>query len=106
MSDEVRGKFRMEQQEPVDHIVAQGHAHTGHLERVGEAVVDEDAAGQREHLSLVLQPAERSRENQSVVVALELRPVVVALGVAMFLSEPLVGNELKPVHSCKVREKS
>ena len=71
-------------------IVAQRHTHTGHLQRVREAVVYEDAAGQRKHLCLVLQSAEGSRENQAVVVAFELRPVVMSLGMPILLPEPLV----------------
>ena len=39
-------------------VVANLHAHTRHLQTVGEAVVNEDAARQRENLRLVLQAAE------------------------------------------------
>ena len=81
------------------HIVAQRHAHTGHFERVGEAVMYEDAARQGEHLRLVLQSAERSRKDKPVVVALELRAIVMPLGMTMFLTETAVGYELIPVHN-------
>ena len=67
------------------HVVAERHAHGGHFERVGEAVVHEDAARQGEHLRLVLQAAEGCREDETVVIALELRAVVVALQVAVLL---------------------
>jgi hypothetical protein len=60
--------------------------------------VNEDASRQREHLSLVLHAAERSRENQTVVVAFELAAVVMALYVAVFLSEALVRNQFFPIH--------
>jgi hypothetical protein len=50
----------------------------------------EDASRQGEYLSLVLKPTEGSGENQAVIVAFELRSVVVALGVAMLLSETLI----------------
>ena len=41
----------------------------------------EDAARKREHLRLVLQTAEWCGEDKTVIVALELRPLVMALGV-------------------------
>ena len=65
---------------------------------MGEAVVHEDAAWQREHLRLVLQTTERGREDQTVIVALELRAVIVALRVTMFLPETLIGYQLLPIH--------
>jgi hypothetical protein len=65
---------------------------------VRQAVVDEDAAWEREYLSLVLQTTEWSREDESVVIALEFRAVVLALDVKMLLAETYVGNELMPVH--------
>ena len=79
-------------------IVAQRHADTGHLKRVSQSVMDEDTARQREHLCLVLQTSERCREDKTVIVALELRAIVVTLGVAVFLPKPFVGYELLPVH--------
>lgn len=72
------------------YVVAQRHAHAGHLKAVGEAVVDEDAARKRKHLGLVLHTAERGREYKPVVVALEFRAVVVADGVTVLLPEPLI----------------
>ena len=86
---------------------AQGHgdivghrlAHAGNFHAVREPVVDEYAARQGEDLGLVLQPAERCRKYQTVVVAFELRAVVVPLNVSLFLTEPFVGYELFPVHS-------
>jgi hypothetical protein len=57
---------------------------------VSEVIVYEDASGQWENLSLVLKTSERSRENQSVIVALELCSVIVAFRVTMFLSEALI----------------
>ena len=92
--EERAGEFGMAVAEDAPHVVAERHAHAGHLQGMGEAVVNEDAARQGEHLCLVLQPAEGSREDEAVVVALELRSVVVALGVAILLPESLVGNEL------------
>ena len=83
-------------------IVAQRHTHTCHFQAVSETVVYEDAARQRENLRLVLQPAESRREDQTVVIALELRAVIVALGVLMLLSESLVRYELGPFHILSV----
>ena len=63
-----------------------------------EAVVDKDASRQGKHLCLVLQTTERSRENQAIVIALELCAIIVALRVAMLLSEALIGYQLLPIH--------
>lgn len=82
----------------VSHVVAERHAHACHLQTVSEAVMYENAARQREHLSLVLHAAERRREYQPVVVALKLRAVVVPYGVARLLSESFVRYKLFPVH--------
>ena len=71
-------------------IVTQRHTHTCHFQTVSETVVDEDASRQREDLSLVLQPAECRREDETVVIALEFRAVIVALCMLVFLSETLV----------------
>ena len=70
-----------------------------------EAVVDEDASRQWKHLSLVLQTAKRSRENQSVVVAFKLRPFVFSVRMKILLSEPFVRYKLLPIHhtNAKVR---
>ena len=80
------------------YVAAQRHADAGHLQRVGQTVVHKDTARQGEHLCLVLQAAEGRRENQPVVVALELRAVVVPLQVPLLLSQPLVRYQLLPVH--------
>ena len=65
---------------------------------MGQAVVYEDTAREREYLGLVLKTTERGRKDQTIIVALELRPVVVALWMAVFLPKALVGYELLPVH--------
>ena len=83
-------------------IVAQRHTHTCHFQAVSETVVYEDAARQRENLRLVLQPAESRREDESVVIALEFRAIVVAFGMFMLLSEALVRYELFPFHNPSV----
>ena len=94
-------QLRMPAHELVGHIIAQRAPNTGHLERMGEAVVHKDAARQGEHLCLVLQTAEGSREDEPVVVAFEFATVVVSLGMAFLLSEPLIGNQLLPLHADK-----
>jgi hypothetical protein len=53
---------------------------------------------QREYLCLVLQSAEGCRKYQTVVVAFELRPIVITLWVAMLLSEALIRYQLLPIH--------
>ena len=63
-----------------------------------EAVVNKDASRQGKHLSLVLQTTERSRENQTIVIALELCAIIVALRVAMLLPEALIRYQLLPIH--------
>ena len=73
----------------MDNIVSEGHTDACHLEGVREAVVYEYASRQREYLCLVLHTTEWSREYQSVVVALELRTVVVPLEMSVLLSETL-----------------
>ena len=59
----------------------------------------EDTSRQREYLRLVLQSAERCRKDQSVVVALKLRTVVMTLAMTVLLSESFVTDELFPVHT-------
>ena len=76
--------------DPSGYVVTYRHAHTRHFQTVGETVVDEDAARQREDLRLVLQSAECRREDEAVVIALEFRAVIVALSMLVFLSETLV----------------
>lgn len=94
LGEEGAVQFGMLLSELVCHIIAQTAADAGHFERVGEAVMYENAAWQRENLRLVLHTAERSREDETVVVALELRAVVVAVDVQVFLPESLVGYKL------------
>ena len=58
------------------YVVAEASAYACYFEGVGEAVVDEDAAGQWEHLGFVLQAAEGGGENEAVVVSFEFCAVV------------------------------
>jgi len=66
--------------------------------------VYKDRTRQGENLSLVLQSSESRREDEPVVVAFELRPVVVALGMLMLLSETLVRYEFNPFHIAKIQQ--
>jgi hypothetical protein len=91
-------QFRMPLDELLRYIITQRHTHTCHLQRVGQTVVYEDAARKWEYLRLVLQTTERGRKDQTVVVAFELRAVIMALRVAMFLPKALVGYQLLPIH--------
>ena len=54
---------------------------------MSQSVVHKDATRKGKHLCLVLQPAEGSREDETVVVALKLRAVVAVLFLAL-QSEP------------------
>ena len=86
-------------QEPLAHVVAQRASHTCHFKTVGEPVVYKDAPWQREHLCLVLHPAEGGRKDEPVVVALKLTPALhVGLG-STFLAEPLRRNQIYPVQN-------
>ena len=91
-------QFGMLASELCGYIVAQRHAHTGYLEGMGQTVMNEDATREGEHLCLVLQATERGRENETIVVAFELRTVVVTLGVAILLPQSLIGYQLLPIH--------
>ena len=94
-----RGRqLRTAADELAGHITAQRHAYARHLERVGQTVVDEDAARKGEDLRLVLHAPERRGEDEAVVVALELRTLVVTLKVTAFLPKAFRGYELLPVH--------
>jgi hypothetical protein len=55
-----------------------------------QSVVHKDTARKREHLRLVLQPAERGGKDQAVVVALEFGTVVFARLVQFLQAEALV----------------
>lgn len=61
-------------------IVAQTAPYATDFKRVGEAVMYENAAWQREDLSLVLQAAECCGKDKTVEVALEFRAIVFAVG--------------------------
>ena len=80
----------MSLQKGAAHVVAKGASHTAHLQRVSQAVMDENASRQREHLCLVLQTAKRCREYQAVIVALEFRTVIHTM-LLVFLAKPFVG---------------
>ena len=90
----------------LSHVVAQRHTYTGHLQRVGQSVVYKDASWQGKHLCLVLQSAKGSREDQSVVVTLKLRAVIMALRMTVLLSQSLVRYQLCPFHNgCEITNK-
>ena len=60
--------------------------------------MDKHAARQWEYLSFVLKTTEWGREDQTIIVAFELRPVIVTLWVTVFLTQAFVGNQLLPIH--------
>jgi hypothetical protein len=55
-----------------------------------ESVVDKDAARKGKYLSLILKTAERGRKYQTVVVTFEFCPVIMPLGMSVFLPKPFV----------------
>jgi hypothetical protein len=55
-----------------------------------ESVVDKDAARNGKYLSLILKTAERGRKYQTVVVTFEFCPVIMPLGMSVFLPKPFV----------------
>jgi hypothetical protein len=83
-------QFRMTLQQQTAYIITQRPAHAAHLQGMSQPVVDEYTARQGEYLSLVLQAAERSRKNQTVIVALKLSAVVLAM-VPVLLTKTPVG---------------
>ena len=88
--EECAAQLGVQHHEPAGDVVAQGVAHGGDLQGMGQPVVYEDASRQGKHLCLVLHSPERSREHQAVVVALEFGPLLVHFGVVAFLPETLV----------------
>ena len=65
------------------YLASQRTAHARHLQAVGEAVVDENAARERKHLCLVLQATEWRGKNQSVIVALKIAAHAALLGIVV-----------------------
>jgi len=83
-------KLGMEGEQELGRIVAQRTPHARHFQAVRQSVVHEDASRKGKHLGLVLQASEGSGENQPVVVALELRAVVLPHLVEFLQAEPFV----------------
>ncbi len=67
--------------------------HTGHFHTVGEPVVHKYAAGQRKYLSLVLQPPERRRKHQTVIVSQEIASGLGAPVMVVLQPETLVADQ-------------
>ena len=68
-------------------------AHTGHFHTVGEPVVHKYATGQRKYLSLVLQPPERRRKHQTVIVSQEIASGLGAPVMVVLQPETLVADQ-------------
>ena len=56
-------------------------AYSGYLQRMRQTVVNKDISRKRKHLRFILQSAERSRENDTIVVSLEI-----STNVALFVA--------------------
>lgn len=78
--------------------MSQRAAYARNFEAVCQPVVYKYAAGQGKYLRLVLEPAERSREYHSVVVALEIGACVYAFVMVFLHAEAFGGNEPFPAH--------
>ena len=83
-------EFGVQHHEPAGDVVAQGVAHGGNFQRMGQPVVHKDAARERKHLGLVLHPSKWSGEDQTVVISLKLGSFLVHLRMAVLLSESLI----------------
>ena len=101
-SPQRRGKARVEfgvtLHEHLPRVDTQRTPHARHLKAVCKAVVHKHTPRQGEHLRLVLHAAERGRENQAVVIALKLRPVLLYRIVAFLEAVAFVGDKSVPVH--------
>jgi hypothetical protein len=91
-------QFRVLPSELLGNVITQRHANARYLQGVGETIVNEDTSREWKDLCLVLQTTEGSGENQTIIVAFELRSVVVSFRVTMLLSESLIRYKLLPIH--------
>ena len=92
------GRSRAATQQFGRHVGAERASHARHLQAMGQAVVDEDAARQGEHLRFVLHAAEGGRKNQPVVIALKLRAPFGQRTAGVLLAQAAGGDELFPFH--------
>ncbi len=72
--------------------------HTRYFEAVGKPVVNEYASRQWKHLRLVLQPPERRREYQTVIIAQKVAAHPGLRVVIRLEAEALVANKPVPLH--------
>lgn len=91
-------QFGMLLQKSLGAVIPQRTSNACYFEAVSQTVMNEDASRQRKNLSLVLQPSEWRRKNQTVVIAMKFVTVVFSLFVSAFLSETFVCYKLFPVH--------
>lgn len=91
--EERAAELRMAFHQQTGHIIAERFAQRRHLKGMGQAVMYEDRARQREHLRLVLQTPEGRGIDQTVAVAFELRAVVVTLRMPVLLTKAFVRYE-------------
>jgi hypothetical protein len=65
---------------------------------MGKTVMHKNAARQREHLGLVLQPAEGCRENETVIIPEKSRAVILMGGLNTLHAQTLCRNKSLPIH--------
>ena len=70
---------------------------------MGKAVMHKDTARQRKDLSLILQAAKRRREDQAIIITLEIRSGMMARVMIFLKTKTLIRNEGIPVHALKFR---
>ena len=82
----------------ISNVTSERHSDTSNFKTVCKTVMNENTAGQREYLGLVLHSAKRGRKYQTVIVATELRSVVMTLSMSVFLTKTLVSYKKFPIH--------
>ena len=80
------------------YVVSQRPAYAWDFEAVRESVVYEYTTGQRKNLCFILQPTERRREDQTVVVALEVGAGMLMCVMVTFQSEAFRRQQSFPTH--------
>ena len=80
------------------HSAAKASAYSGHLQRMRQTVVNKDTPRKRENLRFVLQTAEWSGKDDTIIVALEIRTKIALFVVQMLQSEAFIGYKLGPIH--------
>ena len=79
------------------HPTTKASAYSGYLQRMRQTVVNKDTPRKRKNLRFVLQTAEWSGKDDTIIVALEIRTNIALFVVQMLKSEAFIGNKLCPI---------